>query len=45
MIQNNELLRLNYEDRLRAQKEYWAWLQEVGKLERWKKYDEEDSRL
>lgn len=38
MIQNNEDIRLNYEDRKRAQKEYWGWLQRAGKWERWQRY-------
>ena len=34
----NEYRVLNYQDRIRAQKEYWKWLQDIGKLERWQSY-------
>ena len=45
MIQNNEILRLNYEDRIRAQKEYMVWLQKTGKWKRWQKYIAEDNAI
>ena len=45
MSRNNEILRLNYEDRIRAQKEYIAWLQKAGKWKRWQKYLAEDEAI
>ncbi len=34
----NEYRILNYKDRIRAKKDYLKWLQDIGKLERWKSY-------
>ena len=42
-MQANELERLNYEDRIRAQRDYNEWLIKTHRWERWKRYIASDN--